>query len=144
MPAGWRPRGVPEKEFVEITQENQIRFRPPMFANAKFYLVLQSVLGILLMMGVISNLYGWSVTAKWAGAFLLWWKIINWSGILEAKKWLWSSELLRIPVTTFAALTFSGIYEPSALMFAIIAVSLFSVLWTIWFFRPDSPTLATA
>lgn len=144
MPAGWRPRGVPEKEFIEITQENQSRFRPPMFANAKLYLVLQVILGITLMMGVISNLYGWSITAKWIAAFLLWWKIINWSGILEAKKWLWTSELLRIPATTFAVLIFGGFAEPSALTFGIIAVALFSVFWTIWFFRPDSPTLATA
>ena len=35
MPAGWRPRGIPEKELVEITTENQVRFRPPMFANAQ-------------------------------------------------------------------------------------------------------------
>ena len=144
MPAGWRPRGLPEKDFVEITTENQIRFRPPMFANAKPYLILQVVLGIALMMGVISNLYGWSIEAKWAGAFLLWWQIINWSGILEAKKWLSPSELMRIPVTTVAVLMFSGIYNPSALMFAIIAIALFSVLWTVWFFRPNSPTLATA
>ena len=27
MPAGWRPRGFPEKEMIEITTENQIRFR---------------------------------------------------------------------------------------------------------------------
>lgn len=144
MPAGWRPRGVPEKDFVEITQENQVRFRPPMFANARAYLVLQVILGIALMMGVISNLYGWSITAKWIGAFLLWWKIINWSGILEAKKWLWSSELLRIPITAFSVLIFSGSTQPSATMFGIIAVALFSVLWTVWHFRPNSPTLATA
>ncbi len=143
MPAGWRPRGIPEKEFSEITTKNQIRFRPPMFANAKLYLVLQVILGIALMMGIISNLYGWSITAKWLGAFLLWWQIINWSGILEAKQWLSTSELLRIPVTTFAVLVFNKLYEPSAIMFGIFAVALFSALWTVWFFRPNSPTLAT-
>ena len=55
MPAGWRPRGLPEKEMIEITNKNQIKFRPPMFANAKPYLILQVVLGIALMMGVISE-----------------------------------------------------------------------------------------
>jgi alkylglycerol monooxygenase len=143
MPAGWRPRGIPQKEFIEITRENQIRFRPPMFSRAKPYLILQLILGILLMMGVISNLYGWSIAAKWTGAFLLWWQIINWSGILEAKRWLWTSELMRIPATSFAVLVFSGIYEPSGMIFAVLAVALASVLWTIWFFRPDSPKLAT-
>ena len=42
MPAGWRPRGLPEKEMVEITTENQMRFRPLMFSGAKIYLILQS------------------------------------------------------------------------------------------------------
>jgi MFS superfamily sulfate permease-like transporter len=96
------------------------------------------------MMGIISNLYGWSVSEKWVAAFLLWWQIINWSGILEAKKWLLPSELLRIPVTTFTVLIFSGIFQPSGIMFGIIAVSMFSILWSLWFFRPNSPTLATA
>ncbi len=144
MPAGWRPRGIPQKEFVEITLENQVKFRPPMFSNGKIYLVLQSALGILLMMGVISTLYGWSSAAKWAGAFLLWWQIINWSGILEAKNWLWISELLRIPVTTVAVIWFSQIYQPSALLFGILAVAGFSMLWTAAFFRPGAAKLAEA
>ena len=144
MPAGWRPRGIPQKEFVEITLENQVKFRPPMFSNGKIYLVLQSALGILLMMGVISTLYGWRSAAKWAGAFLLWWQIINWSGILEAKNWLWISELLRIPVTTVAVIWFSQIYQPSALLFGILAVAGFSMLWTAAFFRPGAAKLAEA
>ncbi len=136
MPAGWRPRGVPQKEFVEITSENQIRFRPPMFANSKIYLIFQVVLGILLMMGIISNLYGWSIGAKWLGSFLLWWQIINWGGILEGKSWLWISELLRISVTSFAVVLVSQIFQSSALMFGVFATALVSMVWTFGFFRP--------
>lgn len=143
MPAGWRPRGLPEKEMVEITRENQIKFRPPMFACAKPYLILQVILGIALMMGVISNIFAWSIEARWAGAFLLWWQIINWSGILEAKSWLWISELLRIPATLFTVIIFSEIFAPSALLFGIVAVAFVSMFWTIWFFRPNSLKLAT-
>lgn len=144
MPAGWRPRGLEVGEKTEITTENQVRFRPPMFARSKPYLVFQVILGVALMMGVISNLFGWSVSARWVGAFLLWWQIINWSGILEARKWLWISELLRIPVTTVLVILFSGLDQPSAGMFVILAAAFVSVFWTLAFFRPDSPKLATA
>ncbi len=144
MPAGWRPRGIAPKEMIEITRENQIKFRPAMFANSKAYLVLQVILGIVLMMGVISNIFAWSVEARWAGAFLLWWQIINWSGILEAKRWLWISELLRIPTTVFAVIIFSQIYQPTAILFGISAVAVFSIFWTFAFFRPKAAKLVTA
>ena len=144
MPTGWRPRGLEKKELVEITGENQEKYRPQMFAMSKQYLALQAVLGVVLMMGVISNLFGWSVPAKWMAAFLLWWQIINWGGILEAKSWLWLSELLRIPLTAVAVVIFSGLSEPSGLSVAIAAVSTFSVFWTLAYFRPATAKLAPA
>ena len=144
MPAGWRPRGIPQKEFVEITTDNQVRFRPPMFANAKIYLIVDLILGIILMMGVISNLYGWNLSAKWIAALLLWWQIINWAGILEAKSWLWISEIVRIPATALAIIFFSNILEPNLLLFSIFAVAAFLIFWTLAYFRPNSQTLATA
>src|SRR5690606_19614068 len=109
----WRPRGLPEKEMIEITQENQTRFRPAMFSGARVYLVVQVVLGIALMMGIISNLYNWTNGEKWIAAFLLWWQIINWGGILEAKAWVWLSENLRVISTVFAVMIFSEIFAPS-------------------------------
>jgi sterol desaturase/sphingolipid hydroxylase (fatty acid hydroxylase superfamily) len=143
MPAGWRPRGLEPKEMIEITQENQERFRPEMFANSKIYLIVQIVLGIALMIGVISNLYGWSVAEKWIGAFLLWWQIINWSGILEARRWLWISENLRIVSTVFTVILFNEIYAPSALLFGILTVAAFSIFWTFAYFRPKHSKLIT-
>jgi sterol desaturase/sphingolipid hydroxylase (fatty acid hydroxylase superfamily) len=135
MPAGWIPRGLEKKKKPDITAENQIKFRPEMFTNAKIYLVLQVVLGIALMLGVISNIYGWSASEKWLGAGLLWWQIINWSGILEAKSWLWISEVLRNLVTIFAIVAFSEIYQPTGLLFGLIIITLFSIVWTIAYFR---------
>jgi len=143
MPAGWRPRGLETGEKIEITTENQARFRPPMFRNSKFYLILQVVLGIALMIGVISNLYGWTTGEKWIGASLLWWQIINWSGILEARRWLWISENLRIVSTVFAVILFNEIFTPSALLFALLAIAVFSIFWTFAYFRPNSPKLIT-
>ena len=144
MPAGWRPRGIPEKEFIEITQENQKRFRPPMFARAKPYLIFQVILGIALMMGVISNLYGWSLVAKWIGALLLWWQIINWSGILEAKAWVLVSEITRIIFTAFAIIAFAGFAQPTLAILGNVLIVIFSVCWVVSFFRPESRKLSPA
>jgi sterol desaturase/sphingolipid hydroxylase (fatty acid hydroxylase superfamily) len=144
MPAGWRPRDLPPKEMIEITTENQARFRPEMFANSKIYLIQQVILGIALMIGVISNLYGWTSAEKWLGSALLWWQIINWSGILEARRWLWISENLRIISTTFAVILFNEIFAPSALLFGLLAIAVFSIFWTFAYFRPNSPKLVTA
>lgn len=143
MPAGWIPRGFEQKEKPNITTENQIKFRPEMFANAKIYLILQVVLGIVLMLGVISNLFHWTTSEKWLGAFLLWWQIINWSGILEAKAWVWISENLRVVATAFAVIIFNEIYQPSALLFSILAIAVFCIFWTFAYFRPNSPKLIT-
>lgn len=136
MPAGWVPRGIEKKELPDINRENQIKFRPQMFANAKFYMILQVVLGIALMLGVISNIYGWTTSEKWIGAGLLWWQIINWSGVLEGKSWLWISEIPRNIATLFAVIVFNEIYQPSALLFALIAVAVYSIFWTALMFRP--------
>ncbi len=144
MPAGWRPRGLPEKEMIEITPENQVKFRPVMFAMSQPYLVIQLFLGVALMLGVISNIFQWSMPARWSGAFLLWWQIVNWSGILESRRWLWISEILRVTVTVFAVINFSGIYQPSALLYGLSAVAIFSILWTLRYFRPGSLKLAAA
>lgn len=144
MPAGWRPRGIKPKEMVEITVENQERFRPDMFGGAKVYIGVQLIVGILLMLGVISNLLGWTTSMRWMGAGLLWWHIVNWGGILEARRWLWISENLRIAVTAFAIINFNALYAPSISLSLLIAVSLFSFIWTNIYFRPGSQTVQTA
>lgn len=143
MPAGWRPRGLPEKKMVEITPANQVKFRPPGFAKSRFYLILQVISGIVLMIGVISNIFGWSTGEKWFGAFLLWFQIINWGGILEARKWVWISETVRIIITTFAFILFGKFYAPSAALLAILTFAVFSIAWTTLYFRPASPKLVT-
>lgn len=96
------------------------------------------------MMGVISNLMGWNTAQRWLGAALLWWHIINWSGILEAKPWLWISENLRVVATLYAVVVINGLFQPSLQLTAVVAVSLFSIVWTNLYFRPSSPKLAVA
>lgn len=144
MPTGWRPRGLEAPPKEEITTANQIRFRPPMFELSKPYLAVQVIAGIVLMMGVISDLYGWSTSVKWAGAFLLWWQIVNWSGILEGKRWLWISEVMRLSVSFvfFSAFAASGAYY--AILAAVGIYSLVSAFWTLVFFRPGASRLSFA
>ena len=144
MPSGWIPRGLPQKEKPVITEENHVRFRPPMFARAHLYLVVQCALGVVLMMGVISDVFAWSGVEKWLGAGLLWWQIVNWGGILEAKSWVSISEPLRAVTTAVAVVVFSSLTAPSFALVAIVAAATYSVLWPLFFFREDSPRLATA
>lgn len=144
MPAGWRPRGLPQFQKPEIHSESQVeKYRPSMFANAKIYLLVQCVLAVFLMMGVISNLFQWSGIEKWIGAGLLWWQIVNWGGILEAKAWIGVSEPLRAAVTAACFIMFSSITEPSLPLFGIMTLAAYSILWPLVFFRRESPTPAT-
>jgi hypothetical protein len=38
----------------------------------------------------------------------------------------------------------NGLFQPSLLLAALVAVSAFSFIWTNLYFRPGSPKLATA
>ena len=133
MPLGWVPRGLsPEPALVEITTQNQNRFRTVMFPNAKPYLIVQAILGILLMM-IIKGDSPWSISERWVGAALLWYQIINWSGILESKSWLWISENIRIILTIFAISVFSPLLIWQIILFAVSALG--SIIWCWRYFR---------
>lgn len=135
MPAGWRPRGLEAPPKVEITEQNQVRFESRMFRMGKPYLIVQLLLATLLMLGVISNMYGWSPALKWMGAGLLWWQIVNWSGILESKSWLRVSEVLRnIAVVVFVASVQTAAFLSIAAG-SVLFVSFLSIVWTLVFFR---------
>ncbi len=144
MPTGWRPKGLELPPKNEITVSNQIRFRPLMFAMSKPYLALQVLSGIVLMIGVISNLFGWTIGMKWLGAALLWWQIINWSGILESKSWLRASEVLRLGVTFGAVAFLGGESMPSGALTLFAAFSFASAVWTIAFFGSPGSRLSFA
>lgn len=119
MPLTWRPAGLPPKPALkEITSKNQIRLSTIMFPSAKPYLVLQMCFAIVLMMFIIDPKSPWSNTERWIGSFLLWHSIVNWSGIMEAKLWLFGSELLRLLVTLFFLIW--------------VSTSLFSLINLVW------------
>lgn len=136
MPLGWRPAGLPEKPaLIEITPENQVRYQTDMFPGARVYLIVQAICGILLMMMVIRGNSPWSVPERWVGAFLLWYQIINWAGILASARWLFRAEIIRIPLTMAAFWVFSPLALPAQI--ALVLVSLFSVVWCWRYFQPD-------
>jgi pimeloyl-ACP methyl ester carboxylesterase len=56
--------------MTEITLETQTKFRTPMFANAKLYLVIQCAIAFALMAMVIRANSEWTVTERWIGAAL--------------------------------------------------------------------------
>jgi alkylglycerol monooxygenase len=134
MPLGWVPRGLsPKPALVEITTQNQNRFQTIMLPNAKPYLIIHAILGILLMMMVIKGDSPWNITERWIGAVLLWHQIINWSGILESKRWLFVSENIRIILTVIAVSVFSPLDSWQLAIFAGLALG--SVFWCWRYFR---------
>ncbi|MCO6511178.1 MAG: sterol desaturase family protein [Aridibacter famidurans] len=144
MPTGWRPRGLEAPPKIEITTENQAKFRPSMFAMSKPYLAVQVAAGIVLMMGIISDVFEWGIGAKWIGAFLLWWQIVNWAGIMEARRWLWVSETLRLAVTFSALALMYGDSNSAGLLIGSAAFTAACALWTLAFFRPGASRLSFA
>ncbi|HUF03483.1 MAG TPA: sterol desaturase family protein [Aridibacter sp.] len=144
MPTGWRPRGLEAPPKIEITTDNQAKFRPAMFSMSKPYLAVQVVAGIVLMMGIISDVFEWGTAAKWFGAFLLWWQIVNWAGIMEARSWLWISELLRLTATFSALVLIYGDANFAGLLTGGAAFTAACGLWTLTFFRRSASRLSFA
>lgn len=140
MPLGWRPQGLPPKPALqEVTAQNQVRFITTMFLGAKPYLLIHILTGIALMMMVIDPQSPWTTVERWIGSFLLWHMIINWSGIMESKSWLYPSELIRLITTCIFLILISdqGISHPMNILW--LALSFLSALWASLFFRNYFP-----
>ena len=140
MPLGWRPRGLPDKPaLVETTPQNKVRYSSVMFEGAKPYLILHCILSLALMMPVIKSNSDWSFAERWVGAGLLWFQIVNWSGIMESKSWVLISEFVRITLTVSAFIVFSSL---SGLIAAsVVGVGLLSVVWCWRYFRVATFTI---
>ena len=136
MPLSWSPDGAKPLP-PEITQQNQRRYESVMFAGGKAYLVVHAILTAGLMLLVISPKSPLSYEMKWVGAALLWHSIINWSGILESKRWLLWSEILRLAATCVFLLHVSY-YEVNVPVIAGTAVAVLSLGWSLRFFRPGN------
>ena len=140
MPLSWSPEG--KKPLPpEITVQNQKRYQSVMFDGAKTYLVVHAILTAVLMLFVISPKSPLSYEMKWVGAILLWHSIINWAGILESKRWLLPSELLRLTLTAVFVFQVTRRMEIQAV---VGALAVFSTLWSVNYFRLQRPRTAAA
>jgi sterol desaturase/sphingolipid hydroxylase (fatty acid hydroxylase superfamily) len=142
MPLTWRPRGLPE--YVpneEITLENQIRYQSNPFDKSKTYILLHLILCLALMAFIISPGLGWTTLEKWIGAALLWHTIVNLSGILEARPWLYASEMMRLPFLCLIVLLFNNWYANPVAVGVAVLVAVVSMYWTHLYFRTDQKPL---
>lgn len=136
MPLTWRPRGLPPLEpLVESTPENQEKYRPTPMPHAKPYLILHLILGVVLMLYVIKADSSWSTAERWAGAFLLWHTIVDWGGVMEAKRWVFFSENIRIVYGTILMILFCGLTLSSPALYVLVVLALLSIGWVWKYFR---------
>lgn len=136
MPLTWVPRGLPPKPpLIETTLQNQQKYSPTMFKNAKPYLIVHVILGTLLMMMIIKDNSVWTTQQRWIGAALLWFCIINWSGILEAKKWLPTAETIRVIITTYAVAIFCNLSYTNPILWLLIAIAASSIAYIQIYFK---------
>jgi hypothetical protein len=135
-PLTWQPRGMPE--YVpndEITTENQVRFQTIMFPKAKIYITLHMILCLGLMVFIITAGLGWTTLEKWIGTAILWHTIVNLSGILESKAWLYISEIMRLVFLAAIILLFNDWYLNPIYIGPIVGIALVSMYWTHRYFR---------
>lgn len=135
MPLTWRPAGLPPKPALkEVTAKNQVRLSTKMFPSAKPYLILQMCLSVVLMMFIIDPKSPWSNEERWVGSLLLWHSIVNWSGIMEARSWLFGSELIRLLITLIFLIWIStSLFSAINLLWVVISVCCAG--WVLLFFR---------
>jgi sterol desaturase/sphingolipid hydroxylase (fatty acid hydroxylase superfamily) len=136
MPLGWRPRGLPPLEpIIEVTPANQQKYRTHLMPNARPYLILQLILGVVLMLYVIKPNSDWNTLQRWVGALMLWHTIIDWGGIMESRTWVFLSENIRIIYSTILVIIFSSLTFGSPALYVFLVLALISIGWVWRFFR---------
>ena len=136
MPLGWRPANLPPKPpLQEITIQNQQRMNVSSLPRSKTYLILNAVFGVVLMLLIISPQTTWTTSERIIGSILLWHLIINWSGILEAKRWLQASEIVRIVLTVPVLIGFSHLLETPVWLAVCVLYHVYCLVWTLKYFK---------
>ncbi|MCU0328585.1 MAG: sterol desaturase family protein [Chitinophagales bacterium] len=134
MPLTWTPRGLEPKPMpAEITPQNQKVYESIGFHGFKPYLVFQLIFSVWLMLLIITPQNFLPLNMKWYAALVLWHGIINWSGVMEAKKWTILSEMIRLVLLSYLCFEIVNIV-PNSLPYLIsfglyFAISLFYVFY---------------
>ena len=133
MPPAWQPRGMPERPpRDEVAADTFKKFNPVLPAGLNSYIFVQFVvvLGASVAFLEMESTMSWLVKALFAAYLLFGLACIG--GMFEAKRWVLSTELLRVVGTAvlFVALSMTGYgiggnqhWILSALMVAFAAVS---------------------
>jgi alkylglycerol monooxygenase len=87
---------------------------------------------------IINPASDWTTLQKMIGSGLLWHLIINWSGILESKRWLLMSEITRILLTVPVLILFTNLMDKPVWMAISIVYHFYCMIWTARFFRSKS------
>jgi len=139
MPLGWRPKDLPPKPAQpEMTVTNPQHFSSTPFPHHRLYIILSCLFGAAFMMIIISEKSPWSIAERFMGGVLLWHLIINWGGILEAKKWVFISEMVRIPITVAALIFFADLIHHPALLALCCVYHVYCMVWVAKFFRQNN------
>ena len=88
---------------------------------------------MLLVISPNSTLSTWE---RVAGSLLLWHLIVNWSGILEAKPWLFNSEMIRILLTCVCLIVFYDLFQRPLWLAVCLFYHLYSFVSVALFYRP--------
>ena len=137
MPLGWRPTNLPaHPPKEEITAQNQRKIKTFRIPGSDHYLISGAVFGTFLMLLVISPNSSLSVWERVAGSLLLWHLIVNWSGILEAKPWLFNSEMIRILLTCGCLIVFYDLLHQPLWLAVCLLYHLYSFVSVVMFYRP--------
>lgn len=138
MPPGWQPNGLRTKAALqEVTIQNQKRYQPVMLPRAKPYLLLQVIHGVVLMLFIMDSRSPWTFAERCVGTFMLWHAVINWSGILESKQWLYNSEVLRLIMTCLLFIFFFDhrLDHPASILYLLLCMG--SLAWIRRFFLQE-------
>lgn len=141
MPLTWQPRGLPP--YVpnqEITLKNQVRYQSVMFSHSKIYLILHTLIGLIIMLFIINSHSPWTTFERWIGAAFLWHTIVNLSGILESKSWLFTSELIRLIFVPIGIILFNDWYREPFYLILTFGIATLSAFWTTTYFKPIQMT----
>jgi hypothetical protein len=104
----------------------------------------EAIFGVSLMMLIINPNASWGTSERVICSLLLWHLIINWSGILESKPWLFISEIIRIALTAPALYFFSHLGEKPVWLALCVLYHVYCLLWTLKFFNLKNNTPITA
>jgi alkylglycerol monooxygenase len=137
MPQGWRPAGLPANPATpEVTHETVVRYDTQLPRGLNIYALFNFVGILLLAIGLLAGGKSLGHGELAAAAGLVLWGLLNIGGMFDHRRWAFSSELLRLPITA-AAIVFklpSGAWFSSAqLGLAVLVVALW--LWLLCYRR---------